>query len=296
MHLGAAASWKGGSLGVPELIERGVSSLERALALRPGNGEAWRHLGVALVDLGRDDEAIAAFERALVADPTEGAAYSGLGRVQFILRGDFARAVPAYEKALALNPQAGWSALQLAHCATYLRDFRKAEAAARRAGVLQRELLSGRTGLVIVGAFVRLGQIFALQGRPHDALAEYDRELAFLKDVDHTLRGRIFIELHQRRGEAQREGGDPETGRASLEIAIEAFERRVRSGADDPATRYYAACAYALRGDIELALACLEKAARAHPRLTAARAPLEPALAVLRVQPRFQALVRAETL
>jgi tetratricopeptide (TPR) repeat protein len=277
---------------MPELIERGVSSLERALALRPESGEAWRHMGVALVDLARDDEAIAAFERALVADPTESAAYSGLGRVQFILRGAFAQAVPAYEKALALNPQAGWSVLQLAHCATYLRDFRKAEAAARRAGVLQRELLSGRTGLVIMGAFVRLGQIFALQGRPQDALVEYDHELALLKDADHALRGRIFIELHQRRGEAQLEVGDTEAGWASLDLSIEAFERRVRSGADDPATRYYAACAYALRGRVESALVSLEKAAAIHRRLTAARAPLEPALKSLHAEPRFQAITR----
>jgi tetratricopeptide (TPR) repeat protein len=293
MHLGAACDWKGGYLGVPELIERAISSFERALALRPESSEAWRHMGVALVDLGRDEEGIAAFERALVLNPTEAAAYSGLGRVQFILRGDFARAVPAYEKALALNPQAGWSALQLAHCATYLRDFRKAEAAARRAVVLQRELLSGRTGLIIIGAFVRLGQIFALQGRPEEALAEYDREIEFLKDVDHALRGRIFIELYQRRGEAQLQIGDAAGGCASLELALEAFERRVRSGADDPATRYYAAGTYALCGQVEAALTSLEKAAQAHRRLTAARAPLEPALTSLRAEPRFRALIDA---
>jgi non-specific serine/threonine protein kinase len=291
MHLGAAFDWKGNYLGMPDVIERGVQSLERALALLPESGEAWRHMGVALVDLGRGDEAVAAFERALSANPTDAAAYSGLARVHFILRGDFASAVLAYEKALTLNPQAGWSALQLAHCATYLRDLRKAEAAARRAVVLQRELRSGRTGLVIVGAFIRLGAIFALQGRPQEALAEYDRELEFLRDVDHALRGRIVIELHQRRGEAQLQAGEADAGRASLDLALEAFARRLRNGADDAATRYYAACAYALQGDVEAALASLEKAAQVHPRLTAARAPLEPALAGLKGQPRFQALV-----
>ena len=62
-----------------------------------------------------------------------------------------------YERALALNPKAGWAALQLANCAAYLRDFPRAEASARRAVELQQALLSGRQGLVIVGAFVRLG-------------------------------------------------------------------------------------------------------------------------------------------
>ena len=83
---------------------------------------------------------------------------------------------------------------------------------------------------------------------------------------------------------------DEAEGRAALDLALEGFERRVRSGAGDPATAYYAACAYALRGDTERALAALEAAAGRRPRLTAARVPLEPAHESLRQQPRLLAL------
>jgi hypothetical protein len=92
-------------------------------------------------------------------------------------------------------------------------------------------------------------------------VAEYEKELAFLRDVDHALRSRIFIELHQRRGESRLALGETEAGRLDLDLGLEAFERRLRNGADDPMTRYYAACCFALRGEIEPSLQSLEKAA-----------------------------------
>ncbi len=290
-QLGAALDVKGDYLGVPAISQRALSVLERAIALRPDLAEAWRQKGSVLITLGRGEEALAAFELALSLDPTQAGAHAGIGRVHFVLRGDFARAVGAYERALALNPKAGWSALQLASCAAYLRDFPRAERAARLAVELQQALLSGRPGLVIVGGFVRLGQCHALQGRPREALAEFERELDFLRNVEHALLGRIFIELQQRIGEARLRLGDEAGGRAALDLALEAYARRVRSGAGDPATPYYVACAHALRGEIAPALDALEAAAERRPRLTAARAPLEPALEALRPEPRFRAVV-----
>jgi hypothetical protein len=58
---------------------------------------------------------------------------------------------------------------------------------------------------------------------------------------------------------------------------------------------YYAACAYALRGEKAPALEWLERASGRRPRLTAARAALEPALESLRGEPRFQAVLQAGT-
>jgi tetratricopeptide (TPR) repeat protein len=295
MLLGAALDLKGDYLTTPELSERALLSLDRALALRPDSAEAWRYRGSALITLDRDEEALAAFENALARNPLDASAQSGIARVHFILRGDFVRAAAAYERALVLNPRAGWSALQLAHCATFLRDFPKAEAAARRAIELQQAFLSGRAGLVIVGAHMRLGHAFALQGRHREALQEYAAEVEFVRSVDHALRGRIFIELHQRIGEAHLRLGDAQEAHAALDLAIEAYERRMRTGAADAMSPYYAAGAHALRGEREAALACLERAAAGRPRLTAARAAIEPALEALRDDPRFQAILPAGT-
>jgi tetratricopeptide (TPR) repeat protein len=138
---------------------------------------------------------------------------------------------------------------------------------------------------------MRLGHVFALQGRHREALEEYGRELEFVKSVDHALRARLFIELNQRIGEAHLRLGEAPAAAAALDLSIEAWERRARTGADDPASPYYAACAHALRGETEAALVCLERAAARRGRLTAARAAIEPALEPLRSAPRFLALL-----
>jgi len=145
--------------------------------------------------------------------------------------------------------------------------------------------------MIIVGAHMRLGHIEALQGRERDALAEYAQELEFVGRIEHALRGRIFIELQQRIGEAQLRLGETAQGRAALDLALEALDRRMRSGVDDPMSPYYGACAHALRGESVLALDCLERAAAKRPRLTAARAAIEPALESLRDEPRFRAII-----
>jgi tetratricopeptide (TPR) repeat protein len=292
-ELGSAYDLKATYFGMHELSERALASIRRAIELRPRFGHAWRELAGPLLALGRDDEAIEAIERALALDPGDASAYSSLGRLHFIGRGDFARGVEAYEKALTLNPQAGWSALQLAHCAVLNRDFPRAESAAWRAVVMQEEFLSGKAGVVIVGAYIRLGQIYALQGRFAEARHQFERELEFLRRVDHALKARVFIEVHQRLGEAHSRLGDPAASRAALDLSIEAFERRLRTGADDPFTRYYAACAYALRGDVAPALDSLERAIEGQRRFNVARARIEPALESLRSEPRFRALVGA---
>jgi eukaryotic-like serine/threonine-protein kinase len=290
---GLAYELKADYLSMPELYERALGSLDRALILAPSAAEAHRARGAVLLSLGREDEAIASVERALALDPAAAPGYQTLGRIYFIGCADFARAAELYEKALALNPQAGWSALQLAHCAALMGDSSRAEAAAWRAVVLQEQFLSGREGQLIVGAYMRLGQALSLQGRHAEALHQFERELEFVQRVDHALRGRIFIELHQRIGEERIRLGDERAGRAALDLAIEAFERRLRTGADDSSTRYYAACAYALLGDVVPALDSLESAASGRRRLTIARARVERAFESLRDEERFRALVES---
>src|SRR3954463_400101 len=72
--------------------------------------------------------------------------------------------------------------------------------------------------------------------------------------------------------------------------ALKSFDARVATGADDPFTRYYIACLYALRGDTAHALDSLERVALALPALTAARARNDVDLESLRNEPRFQAI------
>jgi len=295
LGLGSAHELKAGYLASAELGESAIVAFRRALALRPDHARAWRELGSALLGLGRDAEAMEAVGRALELGPDQAAAHSTLGRILFIGRAEFEEAAAAFERALELNPKGGWHALQLAHCATLLRDFPRAEAAARRGLVLQEGFLSGREGLVIVGSYVRLAHAAALQGRHGDALEALEREADFVRRVDHALRERILIEILCRKGSSQLHLGDDQAARETLAEAVERQDRRVRKGNDEPFTRYYAACARALLGETEAALDDLERAASARRAFTVRRALLEPDLETVVDHPRFRRLTSDES-
>jgi TolB-like protein/tetratricopeptide (TPR) repeat protein/predicted Ser/Thr protein kinase len=290
MQRGVALALQAGNRGQAELYEPALESLKKATVLRPSLAEAWRELGATLV-YTREDEGISAIERALALEPGDASAHAALARAYFIGKGDFARAAVEYERALLLNPQAGWSALQLAHCAAFLGQYPRGEAVARRAIVLQEEFLAGQEGLLIIGAYLRLGHLYALQGRHADAKLQFEREIGFIARVDHSLKARIFIELHTRLGAALLGLGEEAGGHATLDLATSAFERRLRLEGDDPFTRYYAAGAHALRGDAKAALESLEKAVAGRRAFTQARARLDPLFDTLRQDERFRSLV-----
>ncbi len=291
LELGSAWATKAQYLGIGELHARALASYRRALELRPGLVRAWREMGTVLVSLGRVDEGLESIRRALELDGEDAGALGSMARALFVGRARFREASGFFEQALARNPQAGWYALQLAHCLALLREFERGEVVARRAVALQEELFSGQEGVVIVGAHMRHGHLAALQGRPAEALEHFERELAFLQRVDHALRGRILIELYLRLGSARLGLGQAERAEAAFALALDAYRQRLRLGADDPFTRYYAACVHARRGEAGAALEALEQSARQAKAFTVERARIEPELEGLAHEPRFRALV-----
>jgi len=156
---------------------------------------------------------------------------------------------------------------------------------------LQEAFLSGREGLAIAGGYMRAGHLAALQARYEDALQYFEREIDFLVRTEHALRNRILVELNARLGGVHLRLGHGHKANALFDVALESFERRVRLGADDPFTRYYAASVHAMRGDAEPALAFLERAVAELPAFTAARARIEPEFEGLRSDPRFERLL-----
>jgi len=109
--------------------------------------------------------------------------------------------------------------------------------------------------------------------------------------VDHALRGRISIELNQRIGGSHLKLGDAARAEAAFQTALAGWEERLRMGAEEPFTRYYASCVYALQGQTEPALANLEKAARGRRAFVVERARIEPEFDGLRGESRFRALI-----
>jgi len=294
VRLGVALDLKASYLGRAELHRQAIAAIRRALELRPENAEAWRELAGCQLSVGSlDREALASAERAVELDPQNAATHAMLARAQFVGFARFEEAADGLDRALELNPEAGWYALQLSMCAALLGQLDRAETAARKALVLQEGFLSGRQGLAIVGAFVRLGQVAALRGRHRDAVELYRREEEFVRRVGHALAERILIEIRYRMGSALMAAGDNDEARRELRAAVELHEQRLRLGADDPFTRYYAAAARALLGDVEGAVADLECALEQRRAYVLRRARSEPDLAAVMRHPRLARLEAA---
>jgi eukaryotic-like serine/threonine-protein kinase len=291
LELGVAYSTKADYLAMADLRPRAEASLRRALELQPGAVRGWRELGLLLIAMGREPEGFEAIDHALDLDAGDAGALGAMARALFVGRAQFHDAASWYDKALAANPNGGWYALQLSHCAALLREFARGEAAANRAVALQQAFLSGREGVLIVGASMRLGHLEALQGHHARAVDYFLREIEFLSSVDHALRNRIIVELNVRLGASYLALGQARKSHAVLDVAIEGFDRRVRLGADEPFTRYYAAAAHALKGDADAAIAFLERAAVERRAFTVERARIEPEFDGLRDDPRFKRLL-----
>jgi serine/threonine protein kinase/tetratricopeptide (TPR) repeat protein len=293
IELGAALSAKADYLSMPDFNVRALDSLRRAIELQPGSVRGWRELGSTLIALGQLDEAMAALRHALALHPDDASALGSMGRALFVGYARFADAAAWFDRALEQNANGGWYSLQLSHCAALLREFDRGERAAALAVALQESFLSGRQGLFIAGGYMRSGHLAALQDRHAEAVEFFLREIDFLVRTDHPLRHRILVELNARLGASYQRLGDRSRARRLFEVALESFERRVRLGADDPFTRYYAAAVHALRGDAEPALAFLERALARQPVFTAARAAIEPEFEALRRDARFRRLLES---
>jgi serine/threonine protein kinase/Flp pilus assembly protein TadD len=291
--LGGAYSLKGSFLSVRDLIEDAIEIERRALSIDPDLADAHSWLGAALLSLGRTDDAIVAIRDAIRLEPDNAQAHQALARAYWVGRGDFAAAIPEFEKAIELNPDAGYSYLQLALLLAWEGQYARAEEVSRRAVELQDQYISGNAGLQVVGANGRLGYVYYLQGRYEDALREYERGLSFVGSSDHALKDRTAIELTIKMGAAYHRLGRPAEATRHFDRARKLFDSLIAKGADDPFTRYYVAGLHALSGDADRAFESLQRVAERLPALTAERVRRDPDLESLRGDARFAAIARA---
>jgi non-specific serine/threonine protein kinase len=285
--LGSAFQLKGMFLGMSELAEKATHVLHRALQLQPSLASAHSWLGLSLLILGRVDEALVSLERAVQIEPGNADAHQALARALWMGKGRVDEAIAELRQATTLNPDAGYSYLQLSFLESIAGDLDAAERSARQAIELQERAISGTQGLLIVGAHTRLGYALYRRGEYDRALEEYRRELAFLASTDHGLRERSLIELHQKLHALYDARGDGEQAERFARLAVEEFERRLAAGADDPATRYYVAAVYARRGDLDNTLKHLALPLARLPHFTPWRLQRDPDFDRVRPQPAF---------
>jgi predicted TPR repeat methyltransferase/predicted negative regulator of RcsB-dependent stress response len=109
-----------------------VTSLKQALALDWSLVSAHYHLGVALAELGRLEEAEAAYRDATLVDPTYTAAHQNLGEV-LAQRGKLEEACVCFERVLRSGRVAQRVRVSLADTLAELNDFAAAAALYREA-------------------------------------------------------------------------------------------------------------------------------------------------------------------
>jgi non-specific serine/threonine protein kinase len=251
VELAGALEIKASFVSAPTLFEKSLTLTERALALRPQDADAHVQRGDTLLAMGRVDEAIAALREGVRLDPDRAAAHGSLARAYWLGLGQVDDAIREFEAALRLNPQGGYTHLQLALLYSLRGEYDAAEQLARQAVQLQDQIMSGTTGLIIVGAHSRLGYALYRKTQYDEAIREYRRELDLLTVSDHLLRERTTIEIQQKLGAAYRRKGELTPAEEHEAYAIRAFNGRLAAGGDEPYTRYYMASLYALRGEAE---------------------------------------------
>jgi serine/threonine protein kinase/tetratricopeptide (TPR) repeat protein len=291
--LGTAWHLQGVFIGQKSLITKAVDALQRAIALDPTNGLGLSSLGAAYAVIGRLDEARALLERAIADDPANTLARMSLGRLYWIGLGRLEEGIAVLERALDTNPEAGYVHQQLALLFSLTGRLDRAEQEARQAVALQESLKSGADGLIIVGSFVRLGYVRYLQGRYAEAIAEYERERAWLGQHDHALKERVLLEISQKTSAALFRTGQFEAATQAFEETRRAFRARQARGAADPFTSYYLASLYALRGEVTEAMALLAETAAALPALTRVRVGRDPDFDPIRESPALLAWLAA---
>jgi len=83
--------------------EEALAAYDKALAIDPNDADAHNNRGVVLETLGRNEEALASFDKALAIDPKYAFAHYNRGNVLEKLGRD-QEALAAYDKALAIDP------------------------------------------------------------------------------------------------------------------------------------------------------------------------------------------------
>ena len=154
--------------------EEALASYGKALEINPDKEEAYFNRGIVLDDLGREEEALASYDKALEINPDKEEAYFNRGIVLTSL-GRKEEALASYDKALEINPDNG-----KAYCnrGIVLNDLgRKEEALASYGKALEINPDNGK-------AYCNRGNVLNDLGRKEEALASYDKALEINPNVD----------------------------------------------------------------------------------------------------------------
>jgi protein O-GlcNAc transferase len=192
-------------------LEQAVTSYERALALKPDSVEALYNLAVTEQDRGKLDVAAAAYRRVIHGKPDHAAAHSNLGNILHA-QGELDDAAACFEPALRLRP-----------------DFLPAQI--NRGNVLKAQgkpdeaILSYGRALTIAPDYAEahnnLGIVLLEQGRLDEAVESYRRALSLQPS---------YVEAYRNLGNALKEQG-------KMQEAVDCYRRALSIAPNDAEAR-----------------------------------------------------------
>ena len=97
-HFGIGEAWQ--KLGK---LEEAIDAYNKAISFKPDFAEAYNNIGIVLVDQGKLEEAMDAYNRALAIKPDYAEAYNNMGNA-LQEQGKLEEAIEAYKKALVVKP------------------------------------------------------------------------------------------------------------------------------------------------------------------------------------------------
>jgi Flp pilus assembly protein TadD/TolB-like protein len=247
------------------------AAFRKAIALQPSFG-AFNQLAAHYYDLGRYGDAADAFRRAAAAVPDSSRAMSNLGGAE-TMRCNFPAAVAAFARALELDPRNASAASNLGMTQLWTGQASEAAASLEKASREQPE------NFEIWG---NLGDAYRARGDEVRAAEAYARSIAL-------ARGKLGLNPNDAGAHSYVATGLARTGRAPEALAE--IEKALALDQTDPAVLSDAAIVAALAGRDEDAIGWLRKAvAGGYCRQIIAR---QPEFARLSQNPEFRSIVAA---
>jgi protein O-mannosyl-transferase len=169
--------------------DEAIAHFQKALEIQPDFAMAHNNLGNALLAKGQTDEAIAHFQKALEIQPDDATAHNNLGNV-LLQSGRADDAIHHFEKALAARPDYAWAHYNLGNA--LLARGRRDEAVAHFQKALEIKP-------DLVEAQINLGNVLFLKGQVNEAIAHFRSALELRPDhaEGHNNLGYALVRIGQ---------------------------------------------------------------------------------------------------
>jgi protein O-mannosyl-transferase len=148
-------------------VDEAIAHYQKALEIKPDYADAYSNLGSVFLQKGKVDEAIARYQKALEIKPDYADAYSNLGNA-FLQKGKIGEAIAHYQKALEIKPEKADAHSNLGNA--FLQNGKVDEAIAHYQKALEIKP-------DYADAYSNLGNAFLQKGKVDEAIDHYQKAL-----------------------------------------------------------------------------------------------------------------------